>query len=275
MPYDERRSTLARRTDTHRDGVGEILPHAADARAVGGLEDGGDKRVQLVLVHGLVVRAVGGAEHGVRHPGPNLGVDGVGGALLGADHRLVEHVLAVGGVHGVRSSLDGRRDGHGGGGALRLEFLGLLERVLEDARDGGGVGSPDARDGAWVGGVGAASEQIRHPLARRGIVRPPEDSVEPQDELGGGIVGELVVARGEVELGDFGRDVCLGGRARGVGGFGHGLGLLFVVLHGVGAETVRLLAVAPFCWAISVSPIVKEDKITREMVSSYDIEVLR
>ena len=106
-------------------------------------------------------------EHAVGHPGPDLRVDGVGDAFLGADHTLIENVLADGGINGVHSAFGGRRDGHVGSGALGLQLPGFLDRGLDDGRDGGGVGRPYARNGARVRGVCAASKQAGHSLSRR------------------------------------------------------------------------------------------------------------
>ena len=89
----------------------------------------------------------------------------------------------------------------------------------------------------------------------------------------------LIVGSGEVKFGNLGHDVRLGGLAPGVGGFGHGFGGAFIACFGGSAPCLcknsAFVGDVPICWESLASLLVKEDKITRKMVDSYDEEVLR
>lgn len=76
-------------------------------------------------------------------------------------------VLVIGGIGGVRLCRNGWWDGHVGGGTCQHELPCLSKRFLDDQHNVYGGGGLDGREVAGVGDIGAAPQQLRHPLSWR------------------------------------------------------------------------------------------------------------
>ncbi len=85
----------------------ELLEDVACVGVVGALDGSSDEFVEFVVVDAPVVRAVGSAEYCVGDVGANFVGDGLGGALLCSDDRLVDLVDTVGFVLCVGACGDG------------------------------------------------------------------------------------------------------------------------------------------------------------------------
>ena len=84
--------------------------------------------------------------------------------FLGSYDGLVQHILVVRSVDDVRSCCNGWYNGHVGGSALCLKLCCLHDQLLDDGHNGGGIIGLDSKDCAGVDSVGAAPQQLRHPL---------------------------------------------------------------------------------------------------------------
>ena len=201
------------------DDMEELGEDVAGVWAVGALDDGGKDFFEEPVVDATEVGAVGGFEDCVGDVRSNFGGDGVGGALFGPDDGLVDEVDLVGFVLGV---------GAGGDGREYRELCGGLRicdgaRVVEDRRDRGDIGGPDAsEERRWVGR--AADEQLFHAVARIAwVVGAFEHTKDTRDERSDGVVGVLVagVAR-QRKFGDGGLHMISCGGTSGETCIGHG-----------------------------------------------------